>query len=69
MEVIMKMMATPVVILVKKPPGPADPKRVWLDPPPKAAPMSAPLPVWSKTIKIKKTHTKMWIIDMAKGML
>ena len=27
-EVIIKMMATPVVILVKKPPGPADPKRV-----------------------------------------
>jgi hypothetical protein len=59
MEVTMKMIATPVVILVKKPAGPADPKRVWLDPPPKAAPMSAPLPVWRRTIMIKSKHTRM----------
>jgi hypothetical protein len=69
MEVTMKIMATPVVISVKKPPGPADPNRVWLDPPPKAAPISAPLLVWSKTIKIKRTQITIWIMDMAKVIL
>jgi hypothetical protein len=59
MEVTMKMIATAVVILVKKPAGPADPKRVWLDPPPKAAPMSAPFPVCRRTIMIKSKHTRM----------
>jgi hypothetical protein len=59
MDVTMKIMATPVVILVKKPAGPADPKRVWLEPPPKAAPISAPFPVWSNTIRIKRIQTMM----------
>ena len=45
-EVSMKTTATPVVILPKKVVAPELPKIVWLDPP-KAAPMLAPLPVWS----------------------
>jgi hypothetical protein len=59
MEVIIKTTATIVVIFVKNPAGPAAPKRVWLEPPPKAAPISAPLPVWRRTIMIRKKHTTM----------
>jgi hypothetical protein len=62
-EVIMKTTATPVVILPKKVVAPELPKIVWLDPP-KAAPMLAPLPVWSKTIRISPMQTIMWIITI-----
>jgi hypothetical protein len=57
-EVIMNTTATAVVIFVKNPPGPAEPKTVWLDPPPKAAPISAPFPVWRRTMTIKSTQTR-----------
>ena len=53
----MKMMATPVVIFVNILAGPAAPKNVWLPPPPMEAPISAPLPLWSKTIRIKRMQT------------
>ena len=53
----MKIMAAIVVALFKNVDAPAPPNKVWLDPPPKAAPMSAPLPVWSSTIKIKAKQT------------
>ena len=44
-DVNMKMTATAVVILPKNVEAPVLPKSVWLEPPPKAAPMSAPFPV------------------------
>ena len=56
-EVIMKTTATAVVILVRKPPGPAEPKTVWLEPPPKAAPISAPFPVCRRTMTINRKQT------------
>jgi hypothetical protein len=51
-DVSIKSIATPAVIFPKKVPAPEEPKTVWLDPP-KAAPMSAPLPAWRSTIRIK----------------
>jgi hypothetical protein len=42
----MNTMAATVVALLKKVDAPELPNRVWLEPPPKAAPMSAPLPVY-----------------------
>jgi hypothetical protein len=63
----MNMMATPVVILVSILAGPAAPKKVWPPPPPMEAPISAPLPLWRRTIKIKRIQTltcKPTIIDV-----
>jgi hypothetical protein len=60
-EVIMKTMAAPVVIFVKNGAGPAPPKTVC-EAPPNAAPISAPFPVWSSTIKISAMHTMTWMI-------
>ena len=59
-DVTMKAIAVPAVSLVKKLPAPLEPKSVWL-PPPKTAPMSAPLPVWSSTTTIRKKQAKTWI--------
>ena len=56
------MMAAAVVALLKKVEAPVLPNSVWLEPPPKAAPMSAPLPVWSKTIIISAIQTRTCII-------
>ena len=56
-DVSMNMMAAPVVALLRNVDAPVLPKRVWLPPPPKAAPISAPLPVWSKTIMMSATQT------------
>ena len=53
----MNTTAAMVVALVRNVDAPELPKRVWLDPPPKAAPISAPLPVWSRTIMIRAIHT------------
>ena len=58
----MNTIAAPVVALLKKVEAPVLPNKVWLDPPPKAAPMSAPLPVWSSTIMISAMQTSTWII-------
>jgi len=52
MDVSIKMIATAAVILPRNVPAPLEPKTVWLEPP-NAAPMFAPLPAWSNTIKIK----------------
>jgi hypothetical protein len=52
--VSMKITAATTVTLLRKVVAPRLPKRVWLDPP-KAAPISAPLPDWSK---ITPTMTK-----------
>ena len=56
-DVSIKITAAPVVALLKKVEAPVLPNSVWLPPPPKAAPISAPFPVWSKTIMIRATHT------------
>jgi hypothetical protein len=56
-DVSMKMTAATVVALLKNVDAPALPKSVWLPPPPKAAPMSAPFPVWRRTIMIRAMHT------------
>ncbi len=44
-DVTMKTTAATVVALLKNVEAPVLPKRDWLDPPPKAAPISPPLPV------------------------
>ena len=57
----MKMIATAAVIFPRKVPAPLEPKTVWLDPP-KAAPMLAPLPACSKTIRTRVIQAKTWIM-------
>ncbi len=52
-DVSMKTIAAAVVSLLRKVAAPLLPKRVWLEPP-KAAPISAPLPLCSKTTDIRK---------------
>jgi hypothetical protein len=53
MLVIIKTMTVPVVSLVMKADEPELPNTVWLDPLPKAAPISEPRPVCKRTIHIK----------------
>ncbi len=53
--------AEAVVSLLRKVEAPLLPKIVWLEPP-NAAPISAPLPLWSKTMEIKKRQQVMWMI-------
>ena len=68
-HVIIKITAAAVVILVKNEEAPAPPNIVWLEPP-KAAPMSAPLPFCKRTIMIRARHTticKKTIIICIKG--
>jgi hypothetical protein len=57
-DVSMKTTAAAVVTLLRKVAAPLLPKSVWLDPP-KAAPISAPLPLWSRTTPIKKRDANM----------
>src|SRR4030067_1601397 len=52
----MKIIATMVVILPRKVPGPLLPKTVWLEPP-KTAPMLAPFPACSSTVRIRTIQT------------
>ena len=56
-DVSMKTMAAPAVALLRNVDAPPLPKSVLLDPPPNAAPMSAPFPVWRSTIRMSATHT------------
>ena len=60
-DVSINKMAAAVVALLKKEDAPVLPKSVWLDPPPKAAPISAPFPVCRSTIMISAMHTTMCI--------
>ena len=53
----MKTIAPTVVTLFNKGKGPSEPKTVWLEPPPKDAPMSAPLPCCKRTMPIRKIQT------------
>ena len=61
-EVSMNITAAPVVILERKVAAPRLPKIVWLEPPPKPAPISAPLPVCSSTMRISARLTTTWIM-------
>jgi hypothetical protein len=54
-QVIMNKTAAPVVNLVMKELPPEPPKRVC-EAPPNAAPISAPLPDWSKTMTTSATQ-------------
>lgn len=56
-EVSMKIMAAPVVILLKNVVPPPAPKTDWLPLLPNEAPISAPLPDWRRTTPIKKKLT------------
>jgi hypothetical protein len=53
-ESTMKPTKAPVVSLCRNVVAPRAPKAVWLPPPPKAPAMSAPLPCWSRTTRIRK---------------
>jgi hypothetical protein len=57
-DVTIKIIAIMEVSRVKKFPAPLLPKMVELEPP-KTAPISAPLPVWSRTTKINPRQTIM----------
>ncbi len=63
MEVSINTIATMVVALLSKVEAPVLPRRVWLDPPPKAEPISAPFPVCSNTIRISAMQTTTCIIN------
>jgi hypothetical protein len=53
-----KTAAEATVTLLKKVAAPLLPKRVWLDPP-KAAPISAPFPDWSRITPIMMKQARM----------
>ena len=53
--------AVMTVNLLRKLAGPRLPKTVWLEPP-KAAPISAPLPDWSRIAPIMSRQTMTWIM-------
>jgi hypothetical protein len=57
MDVIINTTAAPIVTLLKKVEAPVLPNTVWLDPPPKTAPMSAPLPDCKRIMRISAMHT------------
>jgi hypothetical protein len=57
---IIKSTATADVNLLKKVAAPRPPKTVWLEPPPKVAPMSAPLPLWRSTTVTRTTAMSRW---------
>ena len=56
-EVTINKMAAAAVSFARKGAAPVLPNTVWLDPP-KAAPIPAPLPCCSSTIKIRAKQTK-----------
>jgi hypothetical protein len=55
-EVTIKITAAAVVILFSMGTGPSVPNRDW-PPPPNVAPISAPLPCWSRTIDTRNIQT------------
>jgi hypothetical protein len=61
-EVSMKITADHVVALLSTVAAPRGPKAVWLPIPPKAAAMSALLPLCSSTTMIKNKQTTMWMM-------
>jgi hypothetical protein len=63
-EVSIKRMAVIVVILFMNVAAPLLPNSVWLEPP-KAAPISAPLLLWIRIIKISARQTIKWMTIIA----
>ena len=59
-DVSMKITAALVVSLLMKVLPPPAPKTDWLPPLPKEAPISAPLPDWSRTMTIRASETRIW---------
>ena len=57
----MKITAAPLVTLVKKLPAPRLPKTVLLAPPPKTAPISAPLPRCNRTTPMSSCEPY-WVV-------
>jgi hypothetical protein len=60
-DVSMKIMAAPVVILAIAVAGPREPNMVWLDPP-NPAPIDAPFPCCRRTITIRAIATVRWTV-------
>src|SRR5581483_12130996 len=59
-EVIMKTIATAVVIFPRMVGVPMEPNTAWLPAPPNAEPMSAPFPACSSTIPMIARQTNTW---------
>jgi hypothetical protein len=59
-DVNMKIIAAPVVILAIAVAGPREPNMVWLDPP-NPAPIEAPFPCCRRTITISANATVKWM--------
>ena len=59
-DVSMKMIAAHVVAFVRAFAAERGPNAVWLPAPPKAAAISALLPLWSSTTAIRNMQTMMW---------
>ena len=64
----MNTMATTVVALPSTVGVPIDPNTAWLPLPPKAEPMSAPLPACSSTRPMMTRLTMMWMITTRMNM-
>src|SRR5438132_11913472 len=67
-EVTIKISAATAVILLRNVPAPREPKTVWLEPP-KAAPISAPLPDCSRMTPTMTKATRICTITKAMYML
>jgi len=61
--VTMKITARTTITFPRKVMTPEGPKKV-LTPPPKDAPVLAPLPTCNKTMAINKTQTNTWIVKI-----
>ena len=68
-KVLVNTTAAPVVTRVSRFPAPLLPKMVELLPPPKTAPMSAPLPVWRSTMRTRMKQVSMCTTVMAVIMI
>jgi len=64
----MNTTAAPVVSLLMKEEPPEPPNRVC-EAPPKAAPISAPFPVWSRTIAISAIEAITWTKMISRFMI
>ncbi len=67
-EVIMKTAATTAVALPSTVGVPIEPNTAWLPLPPKAEPMSAPLPAWSSTSPMITRLTMTWMVTTRMNM-
>jgi len=67
-DVTMKATATTVVILPRTVGVLMEPNTAWLPLPPKAEPMSAPLPAWSSTRPMMMKLTITWMMTSKVNM-